>query len=130
MATYTEILDLLKKGLTVEAQEEIMEMRESDLQRREEILKLKDEIQQLKVEHDRREMVTWEKPFYWMTKDDGEKDGPLCQVCYDTKNALIVRLQDRGNDQWICRSCTTLFTGENYEKPQRTSRRKGTWMSS
>jgi len=47
---YKEIVDLLKKGATLEAQEKIMELRESAFELQEHNLELKEEIRSLKQE--------------------------------------------------------------------------------
>ncbi len=49
---------------------------------------------------------------YYRVKDDGEKEGPWCQACYDAKG-LEVRLQDNRNRkvtyQWSCNNCGTKY---------------------
>jgi len=47
---YKEIMDLVKKGATLEAQEKIMELRESAFELQEQNLDLKEEIRSLKKE--------------------------------------------------------------------------------
>jgi hypothetical protein len=59
--------------------------------------------------------VSYEAPFYWLS-DEGKKDGPFCQKCYDTDQKLI-RLQGRGNDIWPCFNCKSVFYGPNYHPP-------------
>jgi hypothetical protein len=47
LPSYKNIIELLKKGSTIEAQEKIMELREAALEYKEETLNLKDKIIQL-----------------------------------------------------------------------------------
>ncbi len=73
---------------------EIISEKESEIQRLEEQLKQKGN-------------VLWEKPYYFLLKDNGEKDGPYCQKCYDSERKLI-RLQSPGkNGYWQCHECTS-----------------------
>ena len=66
-----------------------------------------------------KDSVIWEKPYYWIMKDE-EKTGPFCQHCYDTESKLI-RLQGGGTDPWRCQACKNTVTDKNYVvKPSRT----------
>jgi len=60
--------------------------------------------------------VVWEKPYYWVV-DDGVKDGPFCQQCYDNEKKLI-RLQGGGAAAWQCSTCKNIVKDENYVPPQ------------
>ena len=50
LPNYKEIIELLKKGSTIEAQEKIMELREGALALQEENIKLKERISELESE--------------------------------------------------------------------------------
>lgn len=63
--------------------------------------------------------VSYEAPFYWLN-DEGKKDGPFCQKCYDTDQKLI-RLQGSRIDRWTCCNCKNWFYGPNYRPPQHTA---------
>jgi ribosomal protein L37AE/L43A len=65
------------------------------------------------VTHEKNEMV-YEAPYYWKLRADTSKDGPYCQVCFDTKN-LQVRLQAGSRAGiWPCQNCKTTVTDGRY----------------
>lgn len=105
---YRDIMDLLKKGMTIEAQEKIMELRSGALELQEENLRLRERIRTLELEASRARALIFEKEIYWMQLDDGRKDGPFCPRCYDDSKKLV-RLHDGrkrvAQCRWICLSC-------------------------
>jgi hypothetical protein len=112
---YKDILDLIKKGSTIEAQEKIMALREGALALQEENTKLKTRIGELEARLSEKEGLLWEPPFYWMKKGDS-KDGPFCQKCYDSEGKLI-RLQNVEKGAWSCKACNNNFFEESYKPP-------------
>lgn len=116
LPNYKDIVDLIKKGSTIEAQEKIMELREGALALQEENMKLKETIKELEAKSSEKEKVFWEPPFYWV-KEGGAKDGPFCQKCYDSETKLI-RLQNMGKGAWRCAACNINFFEASY-KPGR-----------
>lgn len=68
--------------------------------------------------------IQWESPYYWLC-DDGKKDGPFCQSCYD-KDHTLIRLQERAKGHWQCKVCKNDYTDSNYHpqtpKPRVISR--------
>src|SRR2546423_10975971 len=89
--SYSQITDLLKKGLTLEAQEEIMKLREAALGLQEENLELKQELQTTSkkvAELEERLLVKTalrhEPPVYYREGDPV----PLCQICWERDNKL------------------------------------------
>ena len=109
---YKEILDLIKKGATVQAQEEIMKFREVALYLQEENMKLKETIKALEAKLSEKEKVVWEPPFYWVKEGDAQ-DGPFCQQCYDSETKLI-RLQNAEKGAWRCTTCNNNFFEDSY----------------
>ena len=81
---YKDIVSLIKKGSTVEAQEMIMALREGAIELQEENLNLKSKITELESILKTKQNTIWEDPFYWIAKDEG-KDGPFCQKCFDSE---------------------------------------------
>lgn len=110
---YKEILDLIKKGATVQAQEEIMKFREVALTLQEENTKLREKIKELEAKLSEKEKVVWEPPFYWV-KEEGAKEGPFCQQCYDSETKLI-RLQNAEKGAWRCTTCNNNFFEDSYK---------------
>ena len=109
---YKDIVDLIKKGATVEAQEKIMELREAALELQEENVELKSRIKGLEEELQIKETLEYSGSTYWLWKEDDAgdftiKDGPFCQRCYDAEQKLI-RLQD-WNEAWCCMNCEKTY---------------------
>lgn len=110
---YSDIVDLIKKGATVEAQEKIMELREGALELQEENFALKSKIKELEIKLDIEQHMEYQANVYWRWIEDeaGDytvKDGPFCQRCYDADKKLI-RLYDLKNGQWVCKHCNQAF---------------------
>jgi hypothetical protein len=112
LPNYRDIVELLKKGSTIEAQEKIMELREGALSLQEENIKLREKIKELESKLNKKKEVVWESPYYWVV-DDQSKDGPFCQQCYD-RNEELIRLQGDGEGWWECKSCKNQFTDDSY----------------
>ncbi|EQB4356020.1 hypothetical protein ACYJ3L_000327 [Vibrio alginolyticus] len=110
---YKDIADLVKKGATFEAQEKIIELREAALALQEENLELRETIAELEKKLANKNHLKYDAPFYWKV-EDGNKDGPFCQMCQDSDGKSI-RLQTEGNDVWRCFRCTKTYFGPNYE---------------
>jgi len=116
LPNYKDIVELLKKGSTIEAQEKIMELREGALSLQEENIKLKEKIKELESELIKKKEVHWEAPSYWTIASNGSKTGPFCQQCWDNHEKLI-RLQDSGNGCWECKVCRNIYTDDSYREP-------------
>ncbi|BBE52072.1 hypothetical protein OYT1_ch2560 [Ferriphaselus amnicola] len=96
---YKDIVDLLKKGATVEAQEKIMELREGVLELQEENAFLKSQISELREQIKIKSHLDFADGVYWLWEEDEAGDplikiGPFCQRCYDDENKLV-RLQSK-----------------------------------
>jgi hypothetical protein len=108
LPTYKDIVDLIKKGETVEAQERIMELREAVIELKDENSSLHQRVQSLEEELRIKGQLKFEKTVYWLLEDEG-KTGPFCQCCYDIDKKLA-RPQDYGSN-WYCVACK-----QGYEK--------------
>ena len=126
---YKEIAELFKKGLTIEAQEKIMELREAAMELEEENRTLKLTVKELNKKIAFQKKVIYQKPSYWV-KETEENDGPFCQKCHDSTDKLI-RLPGGNNDVWYCYECSSTYYGPNYVKPvvQRPSRTRSSGIS-
>lgn len=112
-----DIADLIKKMGNMELYEKIIDLRDQIFSLREENLKQKEQITQLKNQMSVKEKVTYEAPYYWTTTDEGQKDGPFCQKCYD-KDSELIRLQDCKRGTWKCLSCSSVVRDSSYRPPQ------------
>ena len=104
LPTYKDIVELLKKGATVEAQEKIMALREGALELQEENFGLREKVKTLEDSLRVKGQLSFDGASYWLAEEN-KTDGPFCQQCYDT-NGKLVRLQDWG-DTWTCFACKT-----------------------
>ncbi len=111
LPSYSQIAELLKKGATLEAQEQIMKLREAAMELQEENLALREENKKLREEKDIATNLQFENHVYWLQKD-GQRDGPFCSLCYDEHHRLA-RLHDGqryiGKTRWICLICDHTF---------------------
>ena len=113
---YKTVLDLIQKGLTLEARETIMALREEHLSLREANLQLQEENNDLKKQLELEHQIQYEPPYYWKLVE-GKKDGPYCQQCKD-KDQKLIRLQNTGaTGAWSCLSCEAFYTDDNYVEP-------------
>ena len=99
---FSTLTDLVKKGMTVEAREKIMDLREMLLELRESNIELQEEIKSLKEEQLIVSELSYKNNVYWINGDK-EKDGPFCPPCWDDKKKLI-RMQDDGY-VYQCKVC-------------------------
>jgi hypothetical protein len=113
--SYSEIIDLIKKGATVEYQEKIMKLKEAVLQLQEENQELRKKVQELEEALSIRANLKYEPPYYWL-ETEGKKEGPYCQTCYDKERKLI-RLQDRNDGRWTCMVCKVTYYDRSYRPP-------------
>jgi hypothetical protein len=59
-----------------------------------------------------RQKLIWESPYYWLD-NNGVKDGPYCQQCYDNSRKLI-RLQGDERGSWGCATCKNHYFDKNF----------------
>ena len=118
LPNYKDIIDLLKKGASIEAQEKIMELREGAIALQEENSKLKERIKELESELNKKKEIQWDAPFYWIIIGKS-KEGPFCQKCYDTDSKFI-RLQSIEKGNWHCKTCKNNFFEDSYKPTNST----------
>lgn len=106
LPAYKDIVELIKKGATIEAQEKIMELREAALGLQEENFAFRERIKVLEDELRVKQQLKYETPVYWLI-DDQTKDGPYCQRCYDVEKKFV-RVQDYGTG-WLCVACRSVY---------------------
>ncbi|MFZ2643637.1 MAG: hypothetical protein WA117_21780 [Verrucomicrobiia bacterium] len=89
LPTYRDIQELLKKGLTLEAQEKIMELREAALQLQEEKLTFEQRVRELEQALVIQGELVRDGNVYFRVRDGGQRDGPFCLSCWDGDRKLI-----------------------------------------
>jgi len=111
LPSYSQIAELIKKGATLEAQEQIMKLREAALELQEENLSLREEIKKLREERDLANNLEFAEEVYWLLKN-GERTGPYCPSCYDQHHKLT-RLHNgktrMADTKWLCLICQNTF---------------------
>lgn len=65
---------------------------------------LRDELTRLRETTRLREALEFRDDVYWLSRADGESDGPYCQRCWDGSGKLV-RLTDGGPNRWGCTVC-------------------------
>jgi len=80
------------------------------------LMESESEKKELKAKLALQAKLQFEMPYYWTIEEDGKKDGPFCQLCYD-KEKKIIRLQNKENGEWHCLSCQSYFRDKNYIEP-------------
>ena len=101
------LVDLVKAGATIEAQEQIAELRVALADAKIELSDLREELAELKRAVAEREQIEWDGVMYWRALPDGQKDGPFCQRCCDADSKLV-RLQHYPHSlgyPWSCMQC-------------------------
>jgi hypothetical protein len=127
--SYSQITDLLKKGLTLEAQEEIMKLREAALGLQEENIGLKQDLQtaskkvtDLEERLSVKTQLRHEPPVYYREGDAV----PFCQVCWERDHKLshlVVTASDSGGLYGECKICEKHFVIRGSTNPRPGSRR-------
>lgn len=120
LPTYKEILDLIKKGSSFEAQEKIAQLREEILLLREKNHELTNQVHELETKLEQKGKLHWDGLSYWLQDDDtNKKDGPYCQRCFDTEQKLI-RLQRTelyDSPYWVCLECKNNYYPSGFKEP-------------
>lgn len=80
----------------------------------EELLNKNKEIQKLKELIDQKVEVVYEEPYYFSIVDDGSRDGPFCQTCYDSDQKLIRLQSPNRNGYWTCNKCESSVVDDTW----------------
>ena len=111
-----DIYELVKTGMTIELQEQLMGLREEALQIQEENLGFRKRVAELEDKLAIRSSVQFDGQIYWRTISDDRKEGPFCQRCFDIDSKLV-HLQHKsytidGNtySSWDCFECHRSYT--------------------
>lgn len=114
--SYSQIIDLIKKGATLEAQEQIMQLREAALRLQEENIELKQELQanlqkvaELEKRLAERASLRHVPPVYYAEGDPT----PLCPLCVesgDQRTHLFLHDLFGGGVSGECKLCGQNFT--------------------
>jgi hypothetical protein len=116
-----EVVELLKKGMTLEAQQKLVELQEAFLTLKEDNLALRQQVSDLNAKLAGKSDMVWYEPFYWRERAE-DFDGPYCQLCFD-KDQKRIRLsrsevQDvPGGTIYSCGCCEKTWIGKGWPNP-------------
>lgn len=82
---YKDIVDLLKKGSTLEAQEKIMELREAVVELQDENSELKQQLKAMENQLNFNKSLRFESPFYFAENDEV----PFCPKCWEADKKAV-----------------------------------------
>jgi hypothetical protein len=85
LETAKDVYDLAKKGMTIEFQEKLMELREQALELQEENQKLRMRVAELEGKTKRRDEMQFRPPYYFRI---GDKI-PFCPTCWENEEKAI-----------------------------------------
>ena len=88
-----DIVDLVQRGATREAENRIVALRASASNALQEISSLKERVTALERELQMRDRMSFDGQFYW-TGEGAGREGPYCPTCFDVER-LMLRLQFR-----------------------------------
>lgn len=74
-----------------------------------------DEIKALKTQLSVQGKVVWEEPYYFVVGNEGGKDGPYCQKCYDSEKKLIRLQSPSQNGYWECHECKSGYKDRSFD---------------
>lgn len=109
--TSKSIVELAKKGMTIELQEKIMQLREEAIELQEENLTLKTENLKLKKKEELQEKVKFKRKVIYREGDEA----PFCPYCYE-KHQILIHLsgptEGHGHNQqlYACQECGTEYS--------------------
>lgn len=94
--TAKDAYDLAKKGMTIELQEKIMDLREQALVLEEENLRLRTHVRDLQESAREKEAMQFRAPYYFRESDSV----PFCPVCWERdRKAIHMRAYIGGDDK-------------------------------
>lgn len=100
------LAELAKKGATVEAQEQIMELRALVVTLVGEKIELRERVQELESAKRLRESLRWDAKQGVYFADEATDPGPFCQVCWDKDQRLSRTTNEfEMSGTWHCAVC-------------------------
>ncbi|WP_417910672.1 hypothetical protein [Candidatus Electronema sp. PJ] len=77
-----------------------------------------EEIQRLKKQLEKDGNMVYEEPYYFLVQENGDKDGPYCQRCYDNDKKLIRLQSAEEKGEWRCNECQNSYKDSSYKKKE------------
>ncbi len=118
-ADVSKALELLRKGVTIKDQEEIMSLRSVILDLREEIIGLNEKNGELETQIHLVKNLTFKEPFYYVEGDDV----PYCAKCWEADKKAI-HLVEIGGNVFHCPGCDAIYVPGYKGRPRGISSSK------
>ncbi|WP_027179528.1 hypothetical protein [Maridesulfovibrio bastinii] len=115
---FRKVLELFNEGRDKEAADLLKIIQEEFLELYTENNLLKKQVNEVAEVLDLAECMDFDGQKYWID-DDSVKNGPYCQVCYDTEG-ILVRLQER-DKYWECFACKNIFVKLSADNDQKVA---------
>jgi len=114
------IAELVKKGMSLELQEKIMQLREEALELQEENIKLKTENVEFKKKEELQDKIQYKGNVYYLDGDNV----PYCPHCYDKDKSLIHLITDSRTPSFCnCQACKSQYVNRQGNFVLREQRR-------
>jgi hypothetical protein len=106
--TAKTVFELVKKGSTIDLQENLVRLREQAVELQEENVTLRTRISDLERQVALRRDIQFDGELYWIVTAPDKREGPFCQKCYDSEGKLIRLLDGTKRNigtEWVCSQC-------------------------
>jgi len=125
LPTYKDITELLKKGLTLEAQEKIMQLREAAVRLQDETLTLKRRVAELEAQLSLKQSLRHTRSLYYADRDPV----PFCPYCWENSQKMIHLFGPKpmmvaNVEFWECAACQRDYSAKGQTDPFKISRRR------
>lgn len=82
-------IDALKESGKIDVIQDIIEAQSQIIELMDENKGLKNQLEDCKEKLKIKGSINFDRNAYWLTKENGEKEGPYCSLCYDSDKKLI-----------------------------------------
>ncbi|MGE4504305.1 MAG: hypothetical protein AB7D51_03080 [Desulfovibrionaceae bacterium] len=114
LSGFKKVLELMRTGREEEATALQKSLQDEFLTLYDENETLKRQLTEVADVLDLSECMTFDGHKYWI-EEDGKREGPFCQVCYD-RGASLIRLTEHDRP-YQCRQCTNIYMKPPEKKP-------------
>ena len=118
-----DVSSVLKKAGEVETQKKFLELEEDRIELRRENLELKEQVKALEEKLQTKQNASYLEGAYWVLRDNGSKDGPFCQRCFEVDHRLVhlqdMRRESVNMDRWDCIACVSEYLLGDKGEPEK-----------
>jgi len=98
-------VDALKQSGKVDVIQDIIGAQSQIIELMDENKGLKNQLEDCKEKLKIKGSINFDLNAYWLTKEDGEKEGPYCSLCYDSNKKLIHLIPSTDSKHLMCPKC-------------------------